>query len=369
MQCVPHLGASAGAPLRLPAHAVVGRRAGQPPDRSGVGAAASRPAGTSGGWTTSRSSPRRLPGGGPGERRLDRHHPQAAVAGCSRRRSPTCRPRRWRGPWSWRTSRRWRRSARASDAIVEDPATAEALKPYYRQFCKRPCFHDEYLQTFNRPNVTLVDTQGRGVERITKKGVVVDGRGVRARLPDLRDRLRGRAPTTRAAPATRSIGRDGLDPDGEVGATASARFHGIHIHGFPNCFMMSIAQSGFTVNFPYMIDEQAKHIAYIIERALARGHPVARGDGRGRGGVGRAVVRSRADRTARVRRAVHAGLLQQRGPARTRPGARTASTSADPTEFVEILERWRADGRMPGLERARDPLRPARSDEAESEVS
>ena len=61
------------------------------------------------------------------------------------------------------------------DAIVEDPATAEALKPYYRQFCKRPCFHDEYLDAFNRPNVTLVDTDGRGVERITERGVVVDG--------------------------------------------------------------------------------------------------------------------------------------------------------------------------------------------------
>jgi cyclohexanone monooxygenase len=61
------------------------------------------------------------------------------------------------------------------DSIVRDPETAEALKPYYRQFCKRPCFHNEYLETFNRPNVTLVDTHGRGVERITKKGVVVDG--------------------------------------------------------------------------------------------------------------------------------------------------------------------------------------------------
>ena len=57
-----------------------------------------------------------------------------------------------------------------------DPATAEALKPYYRQFCKRPCFHNEYLEPFNRPNVTLVDTKGKGVERITKKGVVVEGR-------------------------------------------------------------------------------------------------------------------------------------------------------------------------------------------------
>jgi cation diffusion facilitator CzcD-associated flavoprotein CzcO len=61
------------------------------------------------------------------------------------------------------------------DEIVDGSATAEALKPWYRQFCKRPCFHDGYLQTFNRPNVTLVDTQGKGVERATEKGVVVDG--------------------------------------------------------------------------------------------------------------------------------------------------------------------------------------------------
>ena len=61
------------------------------------------------------------------------------------------------------------------DAIVADRATAEALKPWYGYFCKRPCFHDEYLQTFNRDNVTLVDTRGLGVERITESGVVVDG--------------------------------------------------------------------------------------------------------------------------------------------------------------------------------------------------
>ena len=58
--------------------------------------------------------------------------------------------------------------------IVDDPDTSEALKPYYRQFCKRPCFHDEYLQTYNLDNVALVDTQGKGVERITEKGVVAN---------------------------------------------------------------------------------------------------------------------------------------------------------------------------------------------------
>ena len=61
------------------------------------------------------------------------------------------------------------------DAQVEDPETAEALKPWYRFFCKRPTFHDEFYQTFNRDNVNLIDTKGRGVERITERGVVVDG--------------------------------------------------------------------------------------------------------------------------------------------------------------------------------------------------
>ncbi|MBV8362526.1 MAG: hypothetical protein JO189_32035 [Deltaproteobacteria bacterium] len=61
------------------------------------------------------------------------------------------------------------------EAVVKDPKTAEALKPWYRQFCKRPTFNDEYLPTFNRPNVTLVDTRGQGVECITERGVVFDG--------------------------------------------------------------------------------------------------------------------------------------------------------------------------------------------------
>ena len=64
--------------------------------------------------------------------------------------------------------------ARAQE-VVDDPGIAESLKPYYRQFCKRPCFHDEYLPTFNRSNVHLIDTQGKGVEEITAFGVVANG--------------------------------------------------------------------------------------------------------------------------------------------------------------------------------------------------
>jgi cation diffusion facilitator CzcD-associated flavoprotein CzcO len=59
------------------------------------------------------------------------------------------------------------------DTIVTHRETAEKLKAWYRQLCKRPCFHDEYLQAFNTPGVRLIDTDGKGVERITEKGVVV----------------------------------------------------------------------------------------------------------------------------------------------------------------------------------------------------
>ena len=65
--------------------------------------------------------------------------------------------------------------ARAEE-IVNDPETAESLKPYYRQFCKRPCFHDEYLKTYNRESVTLVDTDGKGLDKITEKGIFFNGK-------------------------------------------------------------------------------------------------------------------------------------------------------------------------------------------------
>jgi hypothetical protein len=61
------------------------------------------------------------------------------------------------------------------DEIVEDPVTAENLKPWYNMGCKRPCFHDEFLPTFNRDNVTLVHTDGKGIKQITEKGVVFEG--------------------------------------------------------------------------------------------------------------------------------------------------------------------------------------------------
>ena len=60
--------------------------------------------------------------------------------------------------------------------VVKNQDTAEKLKAQYPGWCKRPCFHDEYLQAFNSPNVELVDTNGKGVDRLTEKGIQFNGK-------------------------------------------------------------------------------------------------------------------------------------------------------------------------------------------------
>ena len=93
--------------------------------------------------------------------------------------------------------------ARVDSHRSADPDTAERLKAWYRQLCKRPCFHDEYLHTFNRPNTHLVDTDGKGVERITATGVVVEGKEYPVDCVIYASGLRGRHRPTRGAAATR----------------------------------------------------------------------------------------------------------------------------------------------------------------------
>jgi cation diffusion facilitator CzcD-associated flavoprotein CzcO len=232
------------------------------------------------------------------------------------------------------------------DALVADPATAEALKPYYRQFCKRPCFHDEYLDTFNRPNVTLVDTQGRGVDHATKKGVVVDGREYELDCLIF---------ATGFEVGTDYSRRSGYDIVGRGGLTLTEKWkdgirtlHGIHIHGFPNCFMMSIAQSGFTVNFPYIIDLQAKHIAYVVAQAFERGARVLEASAEAEAAWVAAVI-EKAGSTLEFSQNCTPGYYNNEGQP-TETSRQNGFYMGGPTEFAEILERWRADGRLEGLE-------------------
>jgi cyclohexanone monooxygenase len=151
------------------------------------------------------------------------------------------------------------------DATVKDKKTAEALKPWYRQFCKRPTFNDDYLPTFNRPNVTLVDTMGQGVERVTETGLVYDGVEYEVDCIIFATGFEvGTAYTRRA----------GFEIYGREGRTLTDHWkkglktlHGFYSHGFPNCFHMGVTQNILTPNFPHMLEEQANHIAEVVSRA------------------------------------------------------------------------------------------------------
>ncbi|MFP6621952.1 MAG: NAD(P)/FAD-dependent oxidoreductase [Myxococcota bacterium] len=233
-----------------------------------------------------------------------------------------------------------------ADAIVEDSVTAEALKPYYRQFCKRPCFHDEYLQAFNRPNVTLVDTQGRGVERVTEKGVVVDGQEYEL------DCLIYATGFEVGTSYTRRCGYELIGKGGqsltEKWSDGVSTFHGMHIRGFPNCFIMSNAQSGFTVNFPHALNEQSKHIAYIIQHALEN-----------EVGTLEASEEAEADWVRTIIEKARGGLsfLEECTPGyynnEGQPGERNGQNGfygGGSIEFFKLLKDWRDKGGLEGLD-------------------
>ena len=152
-----------------------------------------------------------------------------------------------------------------AQALVDDPATAEALKPYYRQFCKRPCFHDEYLQTFNRPNVTLVDTEGRGIERITERGIVAGGVEYELDCIIYASGFEVGTPLERRT-GYEVYGRDGVALSEKWRGGVSTMF-GMQTHGFPNCFIVGLSQVGLSANIPHILDVQSRHITYILKHA------------------------------------------------------------------------------------------------------
>jgi len=230
--------------------------------------------------------------------------------------------------------------------IVRDPATAEALKPWYRQFCKRPCFHDEYLPTFNRPNVTLVDTRGRGVERITPKGVVANGTEYALDCLIFATGFEiGTAYRRRAGFET--VGRGGLTLS-EKWRDRAHTFHGLHLHGFPNAFMLSLVHSGYTLNYPYLIDEQAKHVAWVIGEALARGARTVEASAEAEKAWGETIRSRLALGDPTFAEQCTPSYFNNEGQVDDGILARNFFVGG-PTEFAGVLAAWRAEGTLEGL--------------------
>jgi cation diffusion facilitator CzcD-associated flavoprotein CzcO len=157
------------------------------------------------------------------------------------------------------------------DSIVEDKETAQKLKAWYRQLCKRPCFHDEYLQSYNEPGVHLVDTDGQGVERITEDAVVVAGKAYEVDCIIYASGFEvGTEFTSRAG--FNPAGRDGLRLS-EYWADGMRTLHGTHVHGFPNLFIVQPTQGANLIsNVPHNLTESGRTIATIVRHALDNGN-------------------------------------------------------------------------------------------------
>ena len=155
-------------------------------------------------------------------------------------------------------------------AIVDDPATGESLKAWYRQLCKRPCFHDEYLQAFNRPSTHLVHTDGKGVERITKKGLVANGREYEVDCIIYASGFEV---------GTDFVSRSGYDVSGRGGITLSEYWkdgmrslHGLQVHHFPNMFIVQQNQAAaFIANYPHNLVDHADTVTRVVRHALDNG--------------------------------------------------------------------------------------------------
>jgi cation diffusion facilitator CzcD-associated flavoprotein CzcO len=157
------------------------------------------------------------------------------------------------------------------NTVVADPGTAEKLKAWYRQLCKRPCFHDEFLSAFNVPTVHLIDTDGSGVQRITPAGVVAGG----TEYPV--DCIIYASGFEVGTPPTRRTGFDVTGRDGvrlsRIWADGMRSMHGIHVHGFPNMFVVQLSQgANFVANVPHNLTDSAKTVATVVAHARGAGH-------------------------------------------------------------------------------------------------
>jgi cyclohexanone monooxygenase len=236
------------------------------------------------------------------------------------------------------------------DEIVTDPATAEALKPWYRQFCKRPTFNDEYLPTFNRPNVKLVDTStSKGVERITEKGVVANGVEYEVDCIIFATGFEVGTAWTR---------RQGYDPVGKGGVKLSEHWangmktlHGFTSHNFPNYFLMGMSQNGGSVNLTHVLDDQAQHITYLITELEKR-----------QGRYLEATAEAENAWVAEIRRLAVMGtdFLEACTPGYYNAEGRVGKPGAAPGlgvqgyapgagAFNALMEKWRSQGDMEGL--------------------
>ncbi|KAI7131812.1 hypothetical protein KC352_g31130, partial [Hortaea werneckii] len=256
-----------------------------------------------------------------------------------------------------RTNRVRRRAAET----VNDPVTAKNLMAWYPTWCKRPCFHDDYLPTFNRPNVHLIDTDGQGITTLTRHGLVApNGTETQVDLIIIATGFVSPQLGTAAGKAGMSVsGRNGqlLETLNDTGDLTT--LHGVASRGFPNLFWPGPLQGGATANQSFVLERLSGHVAYVMARAAARtdgGRPViepgveAQEEWAG-------LIMSKAASFAAMRGCTP-GYYNLEGendkiaampPEVQMKAARNAIWGDGFLSYLKVLEDWRAEGSLEGL--------------------
>ncbi|MBB3751897.1 cyclohexanone monooxygenase [Mycolicibacterium sp. BK634] len=235
--------------------------------------------------------------------------------------------------------------------IVEDPATAEALKPYYRFMCKRPTSSEHYLATFNRPNVTLVDvSETKGVERLTEKGIVADGVEYEVDCVIFASGFEISTEISRRFAIESIVGRDGVSLFDHWHDDYKT-LHGMTSRGFPNQFFMGFIQGGVSANTTAMFEQQAEHIAYIIAEAQKRGATTVEPSQGGQDAWVATISELRMDNSA-FELSCTPGYYNNEGQGGAKDNGSFLGDFYSPGfyAFDDLIAEWRANGDLDGLE-------------------
>jgi cation diffusion facilitator CzcD-associated flavoprotein CzcO len=247
--------------------------------------------------------------------------------------------------------------------VVKEKQTAEKLTPWYPTWCKRPTFSDQYLETFNNEHIHLIDTDGKGIDRVTHQGVVANGQEYPVDVLVLSTGYR--SPASRKDPGSKTgieiVGRDSRTISEKYEQEGICTLHGVCTNGFPNLFYQSAAQAGASANYMHVIDVLSEHIASIIAQGLKRSSSesaVIEASYAAETAWGMQIAQTAAYFSALV--ICTPGYNNAEGEAFDMPPvddqvammkkAKAAIWQAGIVDFTRLLETWRGNGKLEGLE-------------------
>jgi cation diffusion facilitator CzcD-associated flavoprotein CzcO len=240
------------------------------------------------------------------------------------------------------------------EQVVNDNPTAEGLKPWYNRMCKRPCFHDEYLPSFNKPNVKLLDTGGKGVERLTENALVVDGTEypvdciIYASGFEMGSSYKSRL-------GFEIYGRNGQSLS-DAWAEGPSTLHGIFASRFPNLLMISTSQGGFAINFVHMLAELAVHVSQVIKYCIDEGIETIEPTRESEDAWWNLILTHLPAWASQMAECTPS-YMNGEGGRNPKPGAaKGAPFFGGPFEYVRLLREWRESRSFEGLTTTPLPL-------------